>query len=100
MTHRIYWWWSEALKQYGHGRLLACATSADDARGLARQAALDWWLEQREWAYDDSYQPIGFYGFVCDENDREEWDSFLAKLDADLTKEPETTSAIGIAGSE
>lgn len=84
MTHQIYWWWSEALKQYGHGRLLACATSADEARVLARQAGIDWHKEWREW----------------DHCDPEEVSSFLAKLDSDLAKEPEITSAIGIGGSE
>lgn len=99
MTHQIYWWWSDALKQYGHGRLLACAESADDARPLARQAGRDWWLAQREWAYDDSGQRLG-YASTFDEYDREEWGAFLAKLDTDLSVDPETCQAIGVPGSE
>lgn len=83
---KLYWWWSDALKQYAPGRLIAVARDADEARGKIRAHFEAWAAENRAW------------WFLTDE--RDEYDEATALLEADLGKKPEEAEALYVMGSE
>ena len=88
---RMFYWRSEALKQYGSGWLIACALDADEARAKLRDAAAATLKDYRSWLDED------------DEFDAEDIAKFKAQVEADLSREPSEPSghmALCIWGSE
>lgn len=88
------WKYSEALKNYSTGDLIAMAETVHLARQQIRDAAIVWLKNDRSWVVLDDGKPDPFY--------QEEWDEFFAKLEADLLKDHEIVEcgAILIRGSE
>jgi hypothetical protein len=89
----IYIWRSEALKQYGQGWLITTASSVDDARAKARNAAYDW-LRSSE-GYDYWFLANGALDeFFIDDHKR-----FWVLLTLDLKAEPERRQSQIIRGT-
>ena len=85
---QIYSWWSDMLKNYGSGRLIAVAQSADDARQIIRDGFEPWARSEREWWWIDQ------------DDLAEELAKGRALLEKDLADEPTVSNCLFIAGSE
>jgi hypothetical protein len=81
-------WWSDLLKQYAQGRLIAVAHTPDEARRKIREQFPAWLAERYSWL-----SPL-------DEDDIEQVEELKGKLEADLAKEPEVHGVIYVSGSE
>lgn len=90
---QLFRWRSTALKNYSDGHLIAMARDADFARDLIRLQAKDWARENREWWFDIVTGEV-------DPDEAEDYDEWMAKLEADLAAEPTTGMVVMIAGSE
>ena len=78
----MFHWYSDALKEYGRGQIVAIGDTVEEARENARSSYLTY--------------IGGPNGFV----DEEEYDERVALFEADIAAEPTADNAIFIPGSE
>jgi len=83
---KIYHWDGvETVGGYGHGDIIITAKSLQDARTRARRDVLDWHLAEH--GYSDNDGPLCFDPWN-EEEDKEEREAFLKRLDKDLAQQP------------
>lgn len=88
----FHWNGVEALRNYARGSIVVEAEDAEMARAMARDHAMAWLKEHREfWFMHD--------GISIDEDSREDYEKWVAQLDVDLDREPEQTGVIYFPGS-
>lgn len=84
------WKYSQVLKRYSSGAIMALASSEDEARDKVREAFTTWLAQEREDLFMSSQ----------DDDDREEIAKLVATLEADLTMTPELCQVVFVRGSE
>jgi hypothetical protein len=83
---KLFWWSSEAFREYGSGRILVVAATAEEARKKAMADAGRAFLEKRHWDDDNWLLQL------IAEDDMEDYRAFLTILARDLEAEPVTTT--------
>lgn len=87
----IFWWRSEAMKQYAQGYLIAEAPDADTARAMILSMARMTFVERHS---------HGNTIMLDLDNDRDDLKTFKKLLVEDMTKPPRTSAVLFINGSE
>jgi hypothetical protein len=88
---KLYVWESSACANYGPGTVAAIGETADEARGRAFSALVEWARNDRGWLFMED-------GSVCPAF-ADDWSELLQKINADLEAEPKTVTALVVTGS-
>ncbi len=83
---KLYVWRSDACANYGRGTVGVVAESVDAARGLAREALIDWLRREKVWLWDSD----------CADELRDK----LAQVEADISADPAEALSCVVEGSE